>query len=108
MCFYILHIEFPRWLSGEEFTCNTGDLGSIPGSGRSPGGGNGHPLQYFCQDKPMDRGAWQATVHGVEESDTTEVTEQGGAVYFKYTMMDFTHASFLRLKFSPRGIINRG
>ena len=46
-----------------------GDTGLIPGSGRSPRGGNGHPLQYSCQDNPMDRGAWQAAVHGVEESD---------------------------------------
>ena len=48
------------------------DLGSVPGSGRSPGGGNGNPLQYFCLGNPMDRGAWQATVHGVsKESDRT-------------------------------------
>ena len=51
---------------------NTGDAGSVPGSGRSPGGGNGNPLQYSCQDNPMDRGAWWATVRGAtEESDTT-------------------------------------
>ena len=49
-------------------TKNTGDVGSIPGSGRSPGGGNGNPLQYFCQGNPMDRGAWWATVHGVAKS----------------------------------------
>lgn len=56
----------------------------------------------------MDRGAWPLQNHGVEKSDTTEVTEQGGAVYFKYTMMDFTHASFLRFEIqSRRGIINR-
>ena len=41
------------------------DLGSIPGLGRSPGGGHGNPLQYSCLENPMDRGAWQATVHGV-------------------------------------------
>ena len=44
---------------------NTGDLGLIPGSGRSPGEGNGYPLQYSCLENPMDRGAWWATVHGV-------------------------------------------
>ena len=46
------------------------DVGSIPGSGRSPGGGNGNPLQYSCLENPMDRGAWQATVHGVAKSWT--------------------------------------
>ena len=52
---------------------NTGDKSSIPGSGRSPGGGNGDPLQYSCQDNPMDRGDWRATVHGAtKESDITE------------------------------------
>ena len=44
---------------------DTGDMGSISGSGRSPGEENGNPLQYSCQDNPMDRGAWQATVHRV-------------------------------------------
>ena len=46
------------------------DMGSIPGSGRSAGGGNGNPLQYFCLENPMDRGAWWATVHGVAKSWT--------------------------------------
>ena len=49
-----------------------GDTGSIPGSGRSPGEGNGNPLQYSCLENHMDRGAWQVTVHGVTESDTTK------------------------------------
>ena len=44
------------------------DMGSIPGWGRSPGGGHGNPLQYFCLENPMDRGAWRATVHRVEKS----------------------------------------
>ena len=51
---------------------DVGDLSSIPGSGRSPGKGNGNPLQYSCLENPMHRGAWWATVHRVEESDTTE------------------------------------
>ena len=50
---------------GKELACNAGDLGLILGSGRSPGGGNGNLLQYSCLENPMDRGAWQATVHGV-------------------------------------------
>ena len=53
-------------------TCKAGDPGSIPRWGRSPGGGHGNPLQYSCLDNPMDRGAWQATVHGVAELDVTE------------------------------------
>ena len=51
---------------------NAGDAGSIPGSGGSPGGGNGYPLQYSCLENSMDRGVWWATVHGVTELDTTE------------------------------------
>ena len=53
---------------------NTSDTGSIPGSGRSLGGGNGNPLQYSCPENPMDRGAWWVTVQGVIKSDTMEVT----------------------------------
>ena len=49
---------------------NAGDAGSIPRSGRSPGGGNGNPLQYSCLGSPMDRGVWWATVHGVAKSRT--------------------------------------
>ena len=59
---------FPQWLSSKESACNAGDTGSIPRSGRSPGGRNGNPLQYSCLGNPMDRGAWQATVHGVAKS----------------------------------------
>ena len=52
---------------------NAGDMGLIPGSGRSPGEGNGNPLQYYCLENPMDRGAWQAVVHGVaKEPDRTQ------------------------------------
>ena len=62
-------------LSGKEFTANAGDVGNvglIPGLGRSSGGGNGNPLQYSCLGNPMDRGAWRAAIHVVTESDTTE------------------------------------
>ena len=55
----------PRWLSGKESACQAGDVGLIPGSGTSPGEGNGNPLQYSCLENPMDRGAWLATVHEV-------------------------------------------
>ena len=50
---------------GKECACNIGDTGSIPGSGRSPGEGKGNPVQYSCLENPMDRGGWQATVHGL-------------------------------------------
>ena len=56
---------FPHSSVSTESACNTGDQGSIPGLGRSPGEGNGTPLQYSCPDNPMDRGASKATVHGV-------------------------------------------
>jgi len=61
---------FPHSSLGKESACNAGDLGLIPGSGRSPGEGNGNLLQYSCLENPMDRGAWQATVHGVAKSQT--------------------------------------
>ena len=62
----------PCCLSGKESTCQAGDTDSIPGLGRSPGKGNGNPLQHSCLGNPMDRRDWQATVHGVaKESDTT-------------------------------------
>jgi len=54
----------------KESACNAGDLGSIPGSGRSPGEGNGNPLQYSCLENSMDRGAQRTTVHGVTKSQT--------------------------------------
>ena len=61
---------FPCSSVGKESACSTGDLGSIPGLGRFPGEGNGNPLQYSCLKNPMDRGAWQATVHGVAKGQT--------------------------------------
>ena len=57
-------------LVGKESARNAGDLGSIPGSGRSSGEGNGNPLQYSCLENSMDGGAWQAAVHGVPKSQT--------------------------------------
>ena len=58
--------------SGKESACVAGDVSSISGSERSPGGRNGYTLQYSCLENPSDRGAWQATVHGVTKSDMTE------------------------------------
>ena len=62
----------PSGSDSKASACNTGDLSSIPGSGRSPGEGNINPLQYSCLENSKDGGAWWATVHGVAESDTTE------------------------------------
>ena len=53
-----------------ESACNSGDPGSIPGSGSSPREGNGNPLQYSCLENPMGGGAWQATIHGIAKSQT--------------------------------------
>ena len=61
---------FPGGSEVKVSACNVGDLGSIPGSGRSPGEGNGNPLQYSCLENPIDGGAWWATVHGVAKSRT--------------------------------------
>ena len=65
-----LFLGFPGGLDGKESACKAGDLGSVPGFGRSPGGGHGNTLQYSCLENPMDRGAWWATVHGVTKSQT--------------------------------------
>ena len=69
---------FPDGSDGKASACNAGDLGSIPGLGRSPGEGNGNPLQYSCLENPMDGGAWWATVHRVTKS--------------RIWLSDFTHS----------------
>ena len=67
-------VEFPYSSIGEEFAYNAGDPGSIPGSERSPGEGNGNPLQYSCLENPTDKGAWWATVHRVSRVGHNLVT----------------------------------
>ena len=70
ICIYI-HIQgFSGGLDGKKSACKAGDLGSIPGSGRSPGKGHCNQLQYSCLENPKDRGAWRATVRGVAKSQT--------------------------------------
>ena len=64
---YNKSFRIPWWLSNKESACSAGDVGSVPGLGRSPGEGNGNLLQYSCLENSVDRGAWQATVHGVAE-----------------------------------------
>ena len=66
----VLSGYIPCGSAGKESAYNEGDLGLIPGLGRFPGEGKGYPLQYSCLDNFMDKGAWQATVHGVTESQT--------------------------------------
>ena len=77
---FTVHRGFPGGAVAKNLPANArdaGDTGSISGSGRSPGEGNGNPFQYPCLGNPMDRGAWPATVHGVaKESDTTDHNAQ--------------------------------
>ena len=70
--FHLVICDFPGGSDGKVSAYNAGDPGSIPGSGRSPGEGNGNPLQYSCLENPMGGGAWWAAVHEVAESDMTE------------------------------------
>ena len=65
-----MDLDFPGGSDGKESACNSGDQGSILGSGKSHGEGNGNPLQYSCQENSMNRGAWWATVHRVARSQT--------------------------------------
>ena len=68
---------FPGGSDSKESALNAGNLGSLPGLGRSPGEGIGNPLQYSCLENPMGRGAWKATVHGVaKELGTTDQLKQ--------------------------------
>ena len=73
---------------GEESACNAGDLGSIPGLGRSPGGRHGNLFQYSCLGNLMGRGAWQATIHGVANSQTRLSDEH--SLVFLLTVGSFT------------------
>ena len=68
--YYLCNLGLPRWLSDKESTCQARDMGLIPGLERSPGEGNGNPLQYSCLGNPLDRGACRATVYGVTKSRT--------------------------------------
>ena len=71
-CYRLVDFHLIQYVSSvsKESLCNAGDQGSIPGSGRSPREGIGNPLQDSCLENPMDRGAWQATAHGVTKSQT--------------------------------------
>ena len=69
---HMVILGFPGDSDGKESACNAGDPGSIPGSGRSPGEGNGNPCQYSCLEKPMDRGNCRLQSIGLQELDMTE------------------------------------
>ena len=78
-CIWVLLVYkrgFPGGSEGKASVCNAGDLGLIPGSGRSPGEGNSNPLQYSCLENPMDGGAWRAPVHGGCRSRTHLAAKQ--------------------------------
>ena len=66
----MIALDFSGGSEGKESACNSANLDSVPGLGRSPGEGNGNPFQYSCLGNPKDRGAWQATFHGVARSQT--------------------------------------
>ena len=68
----VISMAFLGGSDGKEPACNVGDLGSIPGLRRFPGGGNGNPLQYSCLENPTDRGTWWTAAHGFAKSDMTE------------------------------------
>ena len=77
-------MDFPDGSEGKQSVCNAEDPGSIPGLERSPGEGNGNPLQYSCLENSMDRGTWWATVHGVTGSDRTEQLTLHFSVYIPH------------------------
>ena len=87
--------KLPMWFSCKEFACNAGDVGSIPGLGRSPGEGNGNPLQYSCLGNPMDRGGLWAAVRGLQESDTPQRLNYHHQLYLvvSYDLLYFSGVS---------------
>ena len=85
-----LRFSFPGGSEGKVSAYNAGDLGSIPGSGRSPGEGNGNPLQYSCLENPMDKEAWQATVDGVAKS-WTRLSDFTFLVIFSLVLPNLNH-----------------
>ena len=98
----VFFLGVPGGLDDKESACNEGHLGLIPGSGRSPGEGNGNPLQYSCLENPVDGGAWQATVRGVAELDTTEW------LYFSFWLTLWLHRVLSLVTIMNRGAFSRG
>ena len=80
----LLYEDFPGGSDGQVSFYNAGDLGSIPGSVRSPGEGNGNPIQYYCLENPMDRGTWQATIQWINN----KVLLYSTGSYIQYPMIN--------------------
>ena len=96
--------RLPWCLSSKEVTCSAGDMGSIPGWGRSPWRGNGNTPQYSCQENPMDRGAWWPTVHGVAKSRTRLSSSSNQCSWERWgcEMGIYTHIE-IRTEYNKRG-----
>ena len=92
--------EFPGGSEDKASACSVGDLGSIPGLGRSPGEGSGNPLQYSCLENPMDGGAWQATVHGVTKSQIR--LSNFTSLYFTSTLHTSRYLIFPFFSYTPK------
>ena len=89
----LLVLDFPGGSDGKASAYNEGDPGSISGSGRSPGEGNGNLLQYYCLENPMDRRAWWATVHGVAKS----WTRLSDFTFTFFGFSDFAHLEVVKI-----------
>ena len=107
---YYFYAGFPRGSVVKNPPANAGDLGSIPGSGRLPGEGNGNPFQYSCLRNPMDREAWRATVHSVvKELDTTELLNITFCTSALFDSFYSEHLwSFWRKKWQPTPVLLPG
>ena len=98
MYLFFSNSRLPRWLSGKESPANTGDMGSVPGLGKFPGAGNGNPLQSSYPENSMNKGAWQAAVHGLTESRHDWVPKHTGMQTYTcifYYFLD--HNTFLHV-----------
>ena len=101
-----------RWCIGKESTCNAGDMGSISGWRKSTGEGNGNSLQYSCMENFKDRGAWQATVHGVKKNQTWLSWREFNIIIYVPKKAMATHSSTLAWKIprteEPGGLQSMG